>query len=59
MKVIRWSGHVHDLHIAVLMLPRYLLLVREMVRMVITQLQETLDTRRRMFGTLTIIAVRQ
>lgn len=57
VEVVRWSRGVDNLHVAILMLTLNLFLGGEVVGMVITQLQETLNSAAGMLRALTIITV--
>lgn len=59
MEVVGWLGHVGDLHVAVLVLAFKLLCRGEDARLLVAELQIALHAARRMFGTLTVIAVRK
>lgn len=57
VEVVRWSRGVDNLHVAILMLTLNLFLSGEVVGMIITQLQETLNSSTGMLRALTIITV--
>jgi len=59
VEVIGRSSSVDDLHVAVLVLTVELLWRRVNSRFVITQLQESLNSTRRMLGSLTVVSVWQ
>lgn len=58
VEVVGGGGAVCDLHVAVLVLTLERLRAGEDARILVTQLQETLHTARRVLGTLTIVTVR-
>ena len=59
VEVIGRGSSVNDLHVAVLVLTVELLWRRVNSRFVITQLQESLNSTRRMLGSLTVVSVWQ
>lgn len=59
VEVVAGCSHVHDLHVAVLDLTGHLFAFRIVVGVIVAKLEEPFDTRGRVFGPLTIVAVRQ
>ena len=59
MEVVARRRHVDDLHVAVLDLARLLVAFWEDVRVVIAQLQEALDARRRVLWALAVVPMRE
>lgn len=57
VEVISRCGHVDKLHVAVLDLSRDLVLVRVDIRMVVAQLQESLNAGGRVLGSLSVVSV--
>lgn len=51
------NGRVHELHVAILVLTSLLLGIREAEGVVVTKLEETFDTSRTVFGSLSIVSV--
>jgi len=57
VEVVGWSRWVYNLHVAVLMLSLQLLWGRVYVRVVVAELEETLQSPARMFWTLPIVSM--
>ena len=59
VEVVCGRGRVDDLEVAVLVLSADLLLRGEHVRVVVTQLEESLDSTRRVLRSLSVVSVRE
>lgn len=59
VEIVGRSSRVNDLHVAVLVLPLQLFRRGVNPGLIVAELEESLDTTRRVLGTLTVVTVRQ
>lgn len=59
VEVVAGCRHVYNLHVAILDLPCHLVAFREVIRMVVAELQEPLNAGGRVLRSLPIVAVWQ